>query len=149
MQGGVATEWDHVMLGRIVTLLLLLTVGCDAASSPFLPVRGKVAYRGVPVQGGLIVFTPDARRGAHGAIAMGEIQTDGSYSLRTEKSFGAAPGWYRVTVAALGGNSVHLQGDRYPIPPSLLPERYRDPELSQLSCEIKPERANEIDFNLD
>jgi hypothetical protein len=30
-----------------------------------------------------------------------------------------------------------------------VPEKYRDPELSGLSCEVKPECANCIDFNLE
>jgi hypothetical protein len=127
----------------------ILLAGCDGGSSPLLPVSGKVTYRGSAVPGGIIVFTPDSSRGGHGAIAMGEIHADGTYSLRTDQTFGASPGWYRVTVAAVSSDSVSSAGQRYGIPPSLLPDKYRDPELSRLVCEIKPDRANSIDFNLD
>ena len=39
--------------------------------------------------------------------------------------------------------------DRAPPAASILPEKYRDPELSLLACEIKPDRPNQLDFNLD
>jgi hypothetical protein len=31
----------------------------------------------------------------------------------------------------------------------VLPEKYRDPERSGLACEIKGDRENEINFDLD
>jgi hypothetical protein len=132
-----------------LSLLLAILSGCDGGSNPLLPVSGKVSYKGSVLQSGIIVFTPDNSRGGHGAMALGEIQADGTYNLRTEKAFGAAAGWYRVTVAAVGSDAIALPGQRFGVPASLLPERYRDPELSRLVCEIKPDRANSVDFNLD
>jgi hypothetical protein len=132
-----------------ILLFVLFLTGCDSRPDSLLPVRGKVSYKGAAVEGGIIVFTPDASRGCHGAMALAEIQPDGSYSLRTEKGSGAGAGWYRVTVAAVGADTLALPGHRYGVPPSLVPEKYRDPELSRLVCEVKPDRANEIDFNLD
>jgi len=139
------------MMGRLVLVLMVFIIlsGCDGSGNPLLPVSGKVSYQGAALQGGIIVFTPDSSRGAHGAIAVGEIQADGSYSLRTDKAFGAGAGWYRVTVAAVSAEAVALPGHRYGVPPSLVPEKYRDPELSRLACEIKPDRANCIDINLE
>jgi hypothetical protein len=133
-------------------LLLVLgffSFGCDGGANIFLPVTGKVTYQGLALQGGIIVFTPDGSRGGHGAMAVGEIQPDGTYSLRTEKAFGAAAGWYRVTVATASVGTIPSPGQRFHVPPSLLPEKYRDPDLSRLVCEVKPDRANSIDFNLD
>jgi hypothetical protein len=130
-------------------LALIFLAGCDNGSNSLLPVSGKVTYKGAALQGGIIVFTPDGSRGGRGAMALGEIHLDGTYNLRTEKAFGAAAGWYRVTVAAVSSNVVAGPGQRFGVPASLLPERYRDPELSRLLCEIKPDRANTIDFNLD
>jgi hypothetical protein len=132
-------------------LALALTggaVGCQEGNKPLLPVTGKVAYRGYPVPGGTIVFTPDARRGQSGPLAVGKINADGTYSLRTGESFGAVAGFYRVTVAAVTAGGDPLPGQLYHIPVSLVPEKYRDPERSGLSCEVKGERANAIDFNL-
>ncbi len=131
------TTW----LGRCLPVLpLVLVLGCGESSQPLVPVTGKVTYRGQPLQNGTIVFTPDPRRGPLGNMAMGEIKADGTYSLRTEKAFGTAPGYYRVTVAVLLGGSVQ---------PSLLPEKYCDPDLSGLTCEIKGGFAQAIDFNLN
>jgi hypothetical protein len=130
-------------------LLVLVLTGCDGGSNALLPVSGKVTYKGSVLPGGIIVFTPDGSRGGHGAMAVGEIQADGTYSLRTDKVLGAAAGWYRVTVAAVSAAATASPGQRFNTPASLLPEKYRDPESSRLTCEIKPDRANIIDFDLD
>jgi hypothetical protein len=135
--------------GPIKLLLLVSAVGCGSAAQPLVPVSGKVVYQGMTISAGTIVFTPDSKKGTNGPIAMGEIRVDGTYSLKTGKSFGAAAGWYRVTVAALGPGEPAPPGQRYHIPPSLLPEKYRDPDLSQLACQVHPNQANAIDFKLD
>ena len=38
-----------------------------AAPAPLVAVSGQVTFRGVPLPGGLIVFTPDDESGFHGA----------------------------------------------------------------------------------
>jgi len=126
----------------------LVWSGCHGGSAPLQPVSGKVTYHGVPVQTGTIVFTPDAARGTSGPLAVAEIRPDGTYLLKTGEAGGAAPGWYRVTVASVSTFTSPVPGQSYRIPQSLLPERYRDPELSQLACEIKA-KANSIDFDLE
>ena len=128
-----------VMLGA--TLL----TGCPQRPTTLTHVSGKVLYRGAYLQGGVIVFTPDTSKGESGKIAFGKIQSDGTYTLHTSDAAGAAAGWYRVTVAVLAGaTSSH---DTPPI--SLVPEKYRDPQLSLLQCEVKSNRDNHLDFNLD
>jgi hypothetical protein len=129
--------------------LVALAAGCHEDHPPLLPVSGKVTYRAAPVSGGTIVFAPDASRGCHGPIALGEIERDGTYRLRTNDVPGAAPGWYRVTVASVAPVSVQLPGQPYSIPTSPLPERYRDPDLSNLRCEVRADRVNTINFDLD
>jgi hypothetical protein len=137
------------MLRRFLPVLpLVFFLGCGDSSQPLVPVTGTVAFRGTPLQNGTIVFTPDARKGSTGAMAMGEIKSDGSYSLRTGKSFGAAPGHYRITVAAVLG-SPPSTGQPYNYQPSLLPEKYRDPELSGLAFEVKAGLAQAVDLKLD
>ncbi|MCI0683936.1 MAG: hypothetical protein L0Y71_17655 [Gemmataceae bacterium] len=129
-------------------LLMLVLAGCGRA--PLTPVNGKVTYKGLALQSGVIVFTPDATRGERGAIAVGKIRDDGSYTLYTSDAAGAAAGWYRVTVSALAATSFSQPaGQGFAYPQSLVPEKYRDPDLSMLACEIKPGRTNAIDFNLD
>ena len=120
---------------------------CHGGAAPLQPVTGRITYHGQPVQTGTIVFTPDAGRGTHGPLAMAEIRPDGTYVLKTGEAAGASPGWYRVTVASVSIFPA-VPGQPYRIPQSLLPEKYRDPDLSQLSCEIQA-KANSIDFALE
>jgi len=131
-----------------LALCMLLTAGCGRA--PLTPVQGKVAYKGFNLHGGVIVFTPDGTRGERGSIAVAKIREDGSYTLLTGDAPGASPGWYRVTVSAVANSSLAQPGGPgFTYPQSLLPEKYRDPETSLLTCEVKSGRTNNIDFNLD
>jgi hypothetical protein len=135
--------------GTVAAVLLLLAGGCGGGgTSPLATVKGKVLYRGRPLPTGTIVFAPDSVRGNHGPLARAAIQPDGSYALQTDDVPGAAPGWYRVTVIALDATAA-TSGQSFAVPHSLLPDKYRDPQLSGLSCEVKPERVNGINFNLE
>jgi hypothetical protein len=134
-------------LRSVLPLAVTLALGCG--SGPLAPVRGKVSYKGTPLRAGSIVFTPDPQRGTGGPLAQAEIQSDGTYLLRTGDAVGAAAGWHRVTVVAVEAALPGASAGPYPVPRSLLPEKYRDPELSGLSCEVKAAQENKIDFNLD
>jgi hypothetical protein len=122
-----------------------LVSGCTQKPATLNHVNGKVFYKGTILRTGVIVFTPDASRGESGKVAFGTIKDDGSYIIATDDAPGAAAGWYRVTVGSLTGTSASY--DSTPI--SLIPEKYRDPLLSQLQCEVKANRDNHLDFNLD
>ena len=125
----------------------LFFAGCDAGTPTLVPVSGKVLYRNQPLPRGTIVFVPDADRGNNGLLAQGTIQGGGSYTIQTEGKSGAMPGWYRVTVIAVESTSgFSLNG--LAVPRSLVPERYRDPQLSDLACEVKAGQENSINFNL-
>jgi hypothetical protein len=127
---------------------LLAHCGCEPAGS-LAPVRGKVSFKGVPLTTGTIVFTPDPLRGTTGPVAHGAIQVDGAFVLHTDGQVGAAAGWHRVTLVALEGANVDLPDGQFVIPRSLLPERYRDPELSGLVREVKAGQENVFDFDLE
>ena len=98
--------------------------------------QGTVTYKGVPLKGGTVVFTPDPERGGQGPMALAEIRPDGTYSLRTDGDKGAVAGWHRITVAPADVRSA-------------LPRRYADPELSGISREVQPDRVNTINLRLD
>jgi hypothetical protein len=121
-------------VGLIVGLGLLGAAGCGQ-EGPLPQVQGQVFYHGRALPGGTIVFTPDPERGGRGELACGEIQPDGRYVLHTGEDLGAVAGWHRVTVAAA--------------PATGLPRKYRDPELSGQSCEVKAGQLNTIDLHLD
>jgi hypothetical protein len=133
----------------LAACLLLLAAGCRSGSAPLTPVRGKVSYRGQLLRSGAIVFTPDTARGTQGELAFAEIQPDGTYTLKTGDAAGAVPGWHRVTVCSLFPPAAALPGQPPAPAVSVLPARYHDPRLSGLSCEVKAEQTNSIDFQLD
>jgi hypothetical protein len=135
-------------LSCLAAAMLLLLPGCWQAKPTLAPVRGKISYRGMTLQNGTIVFIPDASRGTTGPLSQAVIQTDGSYTLRTELGFGAVPGWHRVTVAAVYSPLTPRAGEAFAAPLSLVPDRYRDPDLSKLVCEVKADQSNVFDFNL-
>lgn len=127
----------------IVCLLAALLAGCQKPAA-LNHVSGKVYYKGALLRTGVIVLTPDSSKGETGKIAYGAIKDDGTYVIATDDAPGAAAGWYRVTIGALSGSG---SVDTAPI--SLIPEKYRDPLLSQLQCEVKANIDNRLDFNLD
>jgi hypothetical protein len=126
----------------------LLLAGCGADQDRLTAVRGRVWYQGAPLRGGTIVFTPDPTRGGTGPLARAEIQADGLFVLKTGDRLGAVAGWHRVTVVAVDATSSPV-GPNYASPRSLLPIKYRDPELSGISCEVKDGQENTLDVNLE
>jgi hypothetical protein len=128
---------------------LLPAAGCGGSAGELQPVHGRVYYRGSPLAGGTIVFTPDPERGGAGPLAYGEIESDGHYRLYTERNRpGAVAGWHRVTVVSLEAPPAGISEAEAPVR-SVLPARYRDPELSGLAREVKAGADNTLDFNLD
>src|SRR5439155_26891044 len=105
--------------------------------------KGKVTFHGVAVSGGTIVFIPDGSRGTRGNLGLADIQPDGTFVMRTNNVSGAVPGHHRVTIACL-----HAGGPGQP-PQSLLPLKYRDPLQSGLACEVKADKNNTVDFELE
>jgi hypothetical protein len=105
------------------------------------PVEGRVYYRGEPLPGGTVVFTPDPERGNKGPLATAVIRPDGRYALRSGREVGAVVGWHRITVAPPG-----VEGQ----PPAFaLPSKYADPLRSERCYEVKSGQLNTIDIHLD
>lgn len=135
----------RTLIGCLFALTAVALTGCPQKPATLTAVTGKIFYKGILLQDGVIVFSPDTSRGESGKIAFGKIKTDGTYSLITGDAPGAAAGWYRVTISSEASTGAPY--DSAPI--SRIPEKYRDPLLSQLQCEVKPNRDNHLDFNLD
>jgi hypothetical protein len=126
-----------------------LIPGCWEKGPSNTTVKGQVFFSGKHLTRGTIVFTSDIDRGGKGDMVSAEIKTDGSYVLKPKHSEGMEPGWYRVTILALEAPRAVDEGDNPGELRSLLPERYRDPNLSGLSVEVLPDQANVKDFHLD
>jgi hypothetical protein len=129
-----------------LVLAALAVLGCGHDDS-LTPVRGRVFFRGQPLPGGTIVFTPDTERGGHGPLAASEITAEGRFSLRSGDKLGAVPGWHRVTIAP--PTLAVAPGQAVPPPTVELPRKYRDPEQSGLLREVRPGKSGEQDFYLE
>lgn len=128
-------------LGLCGLLLALAVAGCGR-SGELAPVAGRVYYRGRPLTGGTIVFTPDPERGGRGPLACAEIDAEGRYNLRTGQAAGAVAGWHRVTIAPPSPTDPNAVAAE-------LPRKYSDPEQSGLLREVKAGRVSEQDFYLE
>jgi hypothetical protein len=129
-----------------VCLALFALSGCGDRPKPDTSVRGQVLYRGDPVAGGLIVFSPNPDRGSDGPIAIGTIGEDGSFTLTRTDGRPVPPGWYRVAVAPKAGT---VEGPTPERPYPGVPARYRNPALSGLEREVKAGTENRFHFDLD
>jgi hypothetical protein len=128
--------------------VLVLLAGCGGGDDKLPQVQGRVFFRGTPLNGGTIVFTPDPDRGGHGPLAAGEIQPDGRYTLYTGQEPGAVPGWHKVTVAPASPIQPPNNGAGV-VPMAVLPRQYSHPERSGQVHEVKPGIGNNIDIYLD
>lgn len=126
----------------------ILLAGCEEGTPILAPVSGRVSYQNHTLPRGAIVFVPDADRGNNGRLAQGSIQSGGAYTIQTDGKPGAMPGWYRVTVIAVEEAFAGYYRPGASTRRSLVPEKYRDPQLSDLTCEVKAGRENTINFNL-
>lgn len=82
-----------------LTILPVAVCGCSTVPA-YAPVPGSVTYKGDPLAGALVVFTPEL----NAARATPATATDGSFRLQTSlpngvTRFGAVPGNYKVTVS--------------------------------------------------
>jgi hypothetical protein len=145
---GFISDFEFRISSFLVLVGMFLVAGCEGRAPSLAPVSGKVFYQNQPLPRGTIVFVPDADRGNNGPLAQGSIQAGGSYVIQTEGKPGAMPGWYRVTVIAVENTSGGFSRGLSSAPRSLVPERYRDPQLSDLACEVKACQENGINFNL-
>lgn len=132
---------------------MIVSSGCGKARPTTTPVAGRVTCQGNPVTAGRIIFQPDdGRRPASGIIG-----PDGSYRLTTfAPGDGAFIGKHRVSINAMrvvGGPGADFDNPAAAAfaQPSriewLVPEKYANPETSNLAAEVKPGK-NDINFDL-
>lgn len=78
-----------------------LSSGCGAGSS-MTPVSGRVTVNGQPLTKGHVTFHPNKAKGnTFGGVCVGEINSQGEYTLETNGKPGAPLGWYKITVSAM------------------------------------------------
>lgn len=132
----------------------LAATGCSTASG-FVPVSGKVTYKGQPVAGATIVFMG----GENTRPATAVSQQDGSFSLMTLDAKGVAPGEYTVVVTKTDSPAASAEppsmeeaaksANRPPPPPKdLLPAKYGDPTKTPFKFTVKAGQKNHFDLQL-
>jgi hypothetical protein len=137
------------LISRAAFALAVLTLafpsGCQrVAPSGNTTVQGRVIYRGQPVSGGLVVFTPDLERGGSGKPIPAEIASDGRFQLPSGGETVIAPGWYRVAIASAPNPSSILANEHSVFPPQLA-----RPDRSGLVREVKAGQENTFDFIIE
>lgn len=91
------------LAASISAAIVVSIAGCGSANGLDLAkVRGKVTFKGQPIEYGTIMFEPDESKGTTGPPAIGTITSGGSFILSTEESGdGAIVGSHRVSVMGL------------------------------------------------
>lgn len=126
---------------------LLAMAGCGSKEPVKSSVKGRVFYRGAPLNGGVIVFAPDIDRGNTGSLAKGVILDDGTFSLSLDGAPAVVPGWYRVSIAARPSSESAIATVANPYPG--LPSRFRNPQLSGINSEVRAGIENVFEYQLD
>lgn len=132
-----------------------LVVGCDSGP-PTAPVQGRVTYDGKPVPRGTIRFYPVGG----GATAVGQIASDGAYTLaRKVPGDDVLLGEYKVVIEAkeivdsparpmtFEDELTMAVGAPKNPPKSLVPLKYASIQTSDLTATVEA-GANQIDFDL-
>jgi predicted RNA-binding protein with TRAM domain len=123
-------------LAILGALALTSVVGCGGVRH--VPVSGTVTLDGQPLNGGYLVFTPDTAKGNTARISCTSRIKDGHYDLETngvtraESGSGVPLGWYKVSFRILEESTK-----KHPIAPINVNEKFKDPEKTPLSVEVK------------
>lgn len=152
-------------LSFTVCVTVLGAWGCGGADVgfPSQPVGGVVLFKGQPVEGATVSFSPDSGgEGTVGVPAVGQTGADGTFSLRALQSgrpvtAGTAVGQYIVTVVKQQipamSDPEFVKNPPPVIPPEmlepkdLLPAVYRSATKSPLRAEVQ-EGKNQFRFEL-
>ncbi len=117
-------------------LALICLVGCGGVRK--IPVAGSVTLDGQPINGGHLVFTPDAAKGNTHRISCTSRIKEGRYDLETngitpsDSGDGVPLGWYKVSFRMLEESTK-----KHPIAPVNVHDRFRNPDKTPLSVEVK------------
>jgi hypothetical protein len=127
------------MLRNLAPWLLLLLfpfcTGCGQSGPATALVKGKVSLDGRPLTTGRIITLPESGRGANGLVA-----ADGTFELSTfGERDGATLGKHKIGVVAYEGTGGGPESGNGR---SLVPERYNNPETSNLTIDVKSSGDN-------
>ena len=114
----------------VVALAAMAAAGCGGSSLD--SVSGKVILGDKPLTKGNVSF----HRVGGGAMGTAVIQSDGSFTVKTGRQDGLAPGDYQIAVSAHGPMPAPTRENSEPIPPLITPAKYSKPGTSGLKCTV-------------
>lgn len=132
-------------LTTVAILGLSLLSGCGSRPATLSQIQGTVFFRGARLPGGMIVFIPDVDHGGSGTLIAGKIDQSGQFTIVASAEAPIRTGWHRVSVCGEPreeASSLLVSLTRE------VPARYRNPDLSNLRCEIRP-GSNRVDIYLE
>ena len=162
------TRRPWIVLAVLFTMTTgAMTAGCGGGGGggaiqgpPPVPARGKVTYKGLPVEGATVSFLGDGKSRA----AMAITDAGGDFLLTTVRSGdGAVPGIHKVTVTKIIGQPSAkantgpmsmedaVKASKEATAPkalSMLPEKYATAASSPLQFEVKSGDKNEFPIEL-
>jgi len=148
----------QVQLAGFLSSVLLFSVwmsGCGQSGPKTAQAMGVVTYKGQPVEGANVMFSPTTQ--GQGVAAMAVTDAAGKFTLQTAQGKpGAVPGEYVVMITKM---EMVPTGEKVPKPEGgmedvmttkhLLPEKYRFPSSTPLKVKIEEGKVNEFQFNLE
>ncbi|WP_165219586.1 hypothetical protein [Aquisphaera insulae] len=141
LRRGTARTW---YLAAAAAALPVLT-GCGGGSRPTVPVAGKVVHKdGKPLTAGFVFLIP-AESG--GIEASGQIQADGTFRPESLGLDGAAPGDYKVKLAAEPPATTKTARKKAAAAPTIA-AKYLDENSSGLSATV-PAAGGAVTIEID
>lgn len=139
------------MVRQFLTMTLLLGVaavaGCSGGgegTAPTAKTAGVVTYKGTPVPNVSVTFTP-----ASGRPANGVTDATGKFTLTTfNTGDGAVPGTHQVSITTTGEEPMPGTPEAAAAAKAPFPARYRNPQESGLTADVKPGTKNEFTFDM-
>ncbi len=140
-QSNVLAEVRAAVLLLLFLLLGVCLLGCGGPKKVLGRVAGTVTFEGQPVTDGLIVFANREK----GVFILAELGPDGSYKAETADGFGLPPGTYQVSITPPVSDAPVGEMPKMPEPGAYdnIPEKYRRPETSGLTLEVKETKEAE------
>lgn len=137
---GILPMTPTATMGRMPMLLVAIVFfvplfGCGGGNSLDLaPVTGKVTFRGEPLDHGTVVFFPTGN--TKGPQALGEIQPDGSFTMKTVGKAGAVVGKHKVTVQCRRVVTLEEAKDLV-VGELLIPKQYTQHDSTSLKINVE------------
>ena len=136
-----------LVLSLFFALLVLRICGCfgttPTTTLELVPVSGSVVFVGSEVIPGEISFKPDQTFGTSGPVAIGVVNSDGTFTLKTVNRSGAPIGHYLVSFRPLYTDSPS---------PSMSNKQFiiQNPnnDTSEVKREIHKNISNKFDFQI-